>query len=480
MEAITYEMFGAVGDGRADDMPAIAKAHAEANRTGRPVKARAGAVYYISPKDATAVVQTPTDWTGAKFIIDDVNCGNRASPVFRVTSALAPVPFALDALAEGQTRVDNPAGQALYVLVFNADHNDYIRRGRNQNNGSPRRDNFIVRADGSLSSAVSLPFDRITEARALPIDKERLTLSGGEFTTIANQAESKYNYHARNIEISRSNVTVRNMTHLVTGELDHGAPYSGFISVRECACVDIQDCVFTAHRTYWTIGAANLPVPMGSYDINLNAASNVTVARCSQTTDIMDRAYWGLIGTNFCRDLTLEDCRFSRFDAHCGVHNCTLRRCALGHQCLNAIGFGTFLVEDTEACGRAFVQLREDYGSTWRGDFIIRNCVWRPLDRERAIFCGRNDGTHDFGYDCFMPRHVLIDGLTVVENDAADDSAPLSVFNDYSGDPGIPASARVFLPRPPVSVELRNIATRRRIQLCDAPGLMPDTAFDVR
>ena len=82
---------------------------------------------------------------------------------------------------------------------------------------------------------------------------------------------------------------------------------------------------------------------------------------------------WGLIGTNRCRDLVFEDCIMSRFDAHTGVTNCTIRRCRLGWQCLNAIGFGTFLLEDTELCGQAVVHLREDYGCTWRGNFIIRN-----------------------------------------------------------------------------------------------------------
>lgn len=478
MNAITYEMFGAVGDGRADDMPAIVRAHEAANRENRPVRARDGATYYISPRDRTAVVQTSVDWTGARFFIDDVDCENLRSPIFSVTSRLAPLPFPLESLEAGQTHIPNPTGRELLLLVFNARHSDYIRRGLNQDNGSARRDTLLLGADGALSSPVSLPFETVTKTRALPIDQEPLTLTGGEFTTIANQAESRYRYHARNIEIARSNVTARGIKHFITGEMDHGAPYRGFISVCECARVTLCDCLFTAHKIYWTIGSANLPVRMGSYDINLNSAACVTIARCSQTTDIMDRAYWGLIGSNFCRDLTLEDCRFSRFDAHCGVHNCTLRRCVLGHQCLNAIGFGRFLVEDTRACGEALVNLRDDYGSTWRGDFIIRNCTWQPLGAARAVFAGRNDGTHDFGYDCFMPRHVLIDGLTIVENGEADPSAPLFIFNDYVGDSEATDAERPYLPQPPVSVEARNIATGREIRLCAAPALMPETRFE--
>mgnify|MGYP003293324224 FL=1 len=153
---------------------------------------------------------------------------------------------------------------------------------------------------------------------------------------------------------------------------------------------------------------------MGSYDIRLDRTADIRISRCTQTTDIHDNRYWGLIGTNFCRDLCFEDCTFSRFDAHMGVTNCVLRRCRLGWQCLNAIGNGTFLIEETEAHGNAFVNLREDYGCTWRGKIIIRNSTWSPRGAQRAVFSARNDGTHFFGYPCYMPD-VMIDGLTVEE-----------------------------------------------------------------
>ena len=55
---LTYEAFGAIGDGIHDDMPAIVKTHEEANRLDLAVKAKNGACYYISPKKATAVICT--------------------------------------------------------------------------------------------------------------------------------------------------------------------------------------------------------------------------------------------------------------------------------------------------------------------------------------------------------------------------------------------------------------------------------------
>lgn len=472
-EFLTYEMFGAVGDGMADDMPAIVKTHEEANQRQLPVKAREGAVYYISPRARTATVQTSADWSNAKFIIDDVNCECRTAPVFHVSSALQPLPLRVSSMVWGQSRLDNPFGCDLHVVVKNENHMDYIRKGLNQDNGHPRTDVFVLRADGALSSPLSFDFDEITGVHAYPIDRQTLTLTGGEFTTIANQAESKYNYHSRNIHITRSNVEVSGVTHDVTGEKDHGAPYIGFIQLSDCARVLVRDCTFTAHYIYDTIGSAGLPVPMGSYDIRADRTADVRFLRCTQTTDIHDSRYWGLISTNFCRDLSFEDCHFSRFDAHMGVSNCTLRRCRLGWQCLNAIGNGDFLIEATEAHGNAFVNLRDDYGCTWRGTITIRDCTWIPRTDKRAVFSGRNDGTHDFGYDCYMPN-VVIDGLTVAELSA--DDAPLYIFNNYLGqeDPGIPLAHK---PIPPQSVTVRGIRTGRPVQLCEEPLLMPDTVY---
>ena len=68
---LTYEQFGAIGDGSHDDLEAIVATHAEANEKGLAVKARDGAVYYIGGAKKTAVIKTDVDFGQARFIIDD-------------------------------------------------------------------------------------------------------------------------------------------------------------------------------------------------------------------------------------------------------------------------------------------------------------------------------------------------------------------------------------------------------------------------
>ena len=80
---ITYEKYGAKGDGVTDDMPAIVAAHAAANAKGLSVKATAGKTYYISNSPLTAEIRTDTDFRNASFIIDDVGVEEIRRPVLR-------------------------------------------------------------------------------------------------------------------------------------------------------------------------------------------------------------------------------------------------------------------------------------------------------------------------------------------------------------------------------------------------------------
>ena len=475
MEHITYEQFGAVGNGFADDMPAIIRAHEEANRLGLPVRAKEGAKYRIAPVARCAVIRTDTDWTGAEFVIDDRDLDDYRMPLFDVEPEEEALPFPKDPLRAGQDRVPNPTGRELFVRVRNDNHRDYIRLGANRNNGTSRTDAFLVNADGTLPSPVSFDFDTVTRSEAVPVPEKKRSIRGGSFTTIANRWESRYDYHARNILVRRSNTEIEGISHYVEGEEDHGAPYGGFLSISDCARVSVHDCLFTGHRIYWTIGAAGVPVPMGSYDINCGGAAEVTFLRCRQTTDIMDRNYWGLIGSNFCRDLCFDDCVFSRFDAHMGVTNCTIRNSKLGWQCLNAIGFGTFRIENTEAYGNAFVNLRSDYGCTWKGGFSIRNCVWHPAGKGRSVFSAHNDGTHDFGYPCWLPQEADIDGFTVAAPEG-EDAGVLYMFNDWTGKP----EGEVKYPMiPPRRVSVKNIRGAGSVMLCENPDLLRETEFTV-
>jgi hypothetical protein len=435
---VRYSDFGAIGDGKTDDIDAIAAAHAFANQQGLPVKADDAATYYISGKDRTAVIRTNTDFGKAAFIINDTDVRNRNTNVFLVSSSLQPFkPEGISSLKRNQKKIDISFPGTCLVTVTNSRIVRYIRFGANQNNGSAQTDIFIVDKDGNLdiNAPIIWDFDQITDITALPIDETPLTITGGRFTTIANKAESKYTYYNRGIAIRRSNVLVTGLEHNVTGEGDNGAPYGGFINIGDCAYVTITNTILTGHKVYQTIGSAGVPVAMGTYDLSLNRALNVSFINCRQTNDINDSRYWGILGSNYCKNLVYDNCILSRFDAHMGVANATIRNSTLGHQGINAIGCGTFTVENSTIYGRSLINLRSDYGSTWQGELLIRNCVFVPAGNgttNASIIGGSYSGQHDFGYTSYMPERITIENLRIDDSKLPADLQGPAIFANFN------------------------------------------------
>jgi len=435
---VRYSDFGAKGDGKTDDIDAIAATHAFANQQDLPVKADDGATYYIGGKNRTAVIRTNTDFGKAAFIIDDTNVQNRDANIFLVSSGLQTFkPEGIISLKRNQEKINASLPGTCLVTVTNSKVKRYIRFGANKNNGSPQTDIFIVDKDGKvdMNGSIIWDFDQITDITALPIDQTTLTITGGLFTTIANKVESKYTYYSRGIGIRRSNVLVTGLEHHVTGEGDHGAPYGGFINIGDCAFVTVRNTILTGHKVYLTIGSAGVSVSMGTYDLSLNRAVNVSFINCRQTNDINDSKYWGILGSNYCKNLVYDSCTLSRFDAHMGVANATIRNSTLGHQGINAIGSGTFTVENSTIYGRNLISLRTDYGSTWQGEFFIRNCIFIPAGGKTtsaSLIGGSYSGQHDFGYTCYMPERITIENLRIDDSKHPDDYKGPAIFADFN------------------------------------------------
>ncbi|MFY7817114.1 MAG: hypothetical protein ACOVRB_01990 [Akkermansiaceae bacterium] len=434
---VCYEDFGAKGDGVTDDVRALVKAHEHANAHRLPVRAKGGAIYRIGKTLQTIVIETNTDFAKAKFLIDDSELQKAPSPLFLLRSRLKAIDLVgVKSLQRKQTKMDVKLPVPSVVIVTNKNVKQFIRRGNNANDGSAQTDMLLVNVDGTIapSTPVIWNFDEITSLKALPVDPDLLKVSGGHFTTIANAAVSQEDYFGRGIVINRSNVVLDGIEHHITGEGASGAPYRGFISVSKCANVLIRNSVFAGHKTYQFAAKNGQMTSKGTYDLRFDCALNVTLFRCRQSNDILDSNRWGIMGSNFCKNLTYDQCQLSRFDAHQGVTHVTIRDSVIGHAGLQLTGFGTFLIENSTVKSGNFVDLRPDYGSTWTGEWIIRNCRHEPQGKITSppiLINGSNDGRHNFGYECQMPWRISIDGLHVMDGEAGSKSAGACLLGNF-------------------------------------------------
>lgn len=419
ISTVSYSDFGAVGDGVTDDYEAIKAAHIEANRTGQTVVAAKGATYYLGQHTEPIVIKTNTVWTGAGFIIDDSGIlpedEARNVNVFSVESDLFAMPLVgFEPLSKGQTNIGMTFdGPTLIYLVYRG-HKQYIRYGANQDAGADQQEIILVDKDGNVDPSTPILWDYpvVSSAVAYPVYDKPILITGGSFVTVANSAPREYTYYARGIVIKRSNVTVDNLTHTVVGEGDSGAPYVGFINITRCNNVLVENTVLTGHKVYKLITDANNS--MGTYDISITLANNVTFRKCKQTNSITDTSYWGIMGSNYSKNLTYDGCVFSRFDAHKGTHNATIINSEIGHQRLNIIGSGLLTVENTVVHANTLINLRNDYGSTWEGDIILRNVTLNNTSNNPTLI-NANWYNHYFGYTCYLPENIIIDGITIAK-----------------------------------------------------------------
>ena len=439
-EFVSYEKFGAKGDGKTDDQLAIAAAHDFANAAWLPVKAKNNAKYRIGGGNRVITIMTDTDFGNAQFIIDDTKVKKISQPIFAVKSGKKSYKLKdLTSLYRNQNKLPVQLKSDSLLVLINNNVKRFIRYGANANNGMGQTDVLIVRKDGTVSKDTPLvwDFEKITSCTVYPIDEKQLVIKGGIFTTIANQEPGTHKYFARNIKITRSNVLISNITHkVIEPDKPHSFPYAGFISISDSCNITVQDCVFSGRKVYKTVKPNSKSTTTGTYDISLGRSANIKFINCSQANNMLDSALWGVMGSNYCKNLEYDRCKLSRFDAHCGVYNATIKNSTIGRGGISVTGYGTLRVENSTVYARNFISLRPDYGSFWRGNIVIRNSTFIPAAGGKistaAIIYGNYADQHNFGYTCYMPENVLVENLNVRDGNHTPKYKGISVFSEFN------------------------------------------------
>jgi len=445
-QSVCYEDFGAIGDGITDDFDSIAKAHAYANENGLDVKTVGEKTYYIG---STAInekenkpaikIKTNVDWGKSKFIIDDSKIAStdnaknanifvvvRDYPVLTYTPENDTPTGLIKRINEAGgfkkdiTTFDIGVDYPAMIDVVDANARVYVRYGPNKNAGGAQKEIICIDEKGNIDPTTPflLDYKAITAIYVYRIDDAPITLKGGIFTTIANQAQEDYRYYTRNISINRSNVTVDGFTFRIEGEGEHGDPYSAFLSITHCANVLVVNSFFQAHKYYMCVGSGGgAPVGMGTYAINAGTANNIIWRNCIQTNffndDGVTRRYgiWGIMGSSYSKNLAYEDSILSRFDAHAGVYNARIVNSTLAS--FRIIGGGDIHIENCHIYTDTLIGLREDYGSTWNGRILVKDVTIHNGSSEETNLVYGLWYNHDFGYTTYIPSEVIIDGITL-------------------------------------------------------------------
>ncbi len=439
---VYYRDFGAVGDGETDDLLAIIAAHEYANEGGHPVFATPGDTYYIGNNNGQnhfkgAIIQTDTTWSGAYFIVDDSKIGTeeirgstyaRQVPIFKIVSAQSTVSKSaalagVSSLSKDATNIGFAPGYPALVLIQNSNQRNFIRYGENEDNGQIEKEVVLVDAEGNIDPSTPLmwEYETVTSFTIYPISDEPITVQGGHFTTIYNQAPCVYRPYERGIMVCRSNVTVRDIVHVNTGEGDTGAPSGGFTIFEGANNILFENITYDNMKGFYDQSNGTI---MGSYEISGHHCANVTWKNCTQNdfwrTDTAEPERYaksgGIMGSSFNKDLAFYDCVLSSFDAHCGVQDLIIKDSIFEH--INCTGGGTAILENVEIHvmhQKNAIMLRGDYGSPWKGDFYFKNCTLVAEDAHEIALFDASWANWDFGFDggSQMPTNVYVENITI-------------------------------------------------------------------
>lgn len=399
------------------------------------------------------------------------------------------------------------------IRITNSLHRDFIRHGSNQNSGNPRTDVFVVSKDGTISEETPIvyEFDNISKIEIFRTDDKPITFENGHFINICCRAVQSTTYktpngvvthyandwigYQRTLGLFRCNTTVKNLTHNVQDEPVFGSipagsgyikdtlhnnygsrhesyPYYGFLYIYNTYNFNAYNVQLTGHTTYYEDKPATAstgwqipnPVAMGTYDLIVEYSSHVylhdvvQVNSSTPTTGLADGRYWGIMSSNGARNMYFYDCKINRFDAHRGFWNAELYNTEIGHS-FQVVGGGRLIADGVTKWTKSnFMMFRGDYGATFNGDIILKDCVYEAYETYNTVLGQKNtttmpnnegrraecvifDPQYDasnygyvadnpkteekgdadfsgaywmwyFGYDCYMPRNITIDNFT--------------------------------------------------------------------
>ena len=330
---VTYEEFGAVGDGVTDDFAAIKLAHDYANEMGLPVKARDDANYYIhyarvDGVATSAKIRTNVNWGSAKFTIDDTDISpvkgdenydlahlgifeiESPYPMIRIADAETLSEVAKAGLKPGTKKIDLGLGYPAMIVPYYSEMaaRVYRRRGYGSFTGASRHEVILLDKDGNVSEETPIMFEypAFDYIEVYRDDIGELLVEGGEFTTLACQVnvlrdigggktDEMGGYINRSIKIRRSHTTVKGVKHYVKNEIPIseqikdgeyvkiGTTYNGFFHAANANHVTLLDCILTGRRCYGRPKHCKTGGTGGTYDFSAAMVNKIVLKNCHQT-----------------------------------------------------------------------------------------------------------------------------------------------------------------------------------------------------
>jgi len=331
---LTYECFGAVGDGKTNDYFAIKDAHDFANMEYAKkgifltVYATSGKTYYlgsnrIDGKSYPITVITDVDWQGANFIVDDTESSvDTTKSLFNVVSLMSistgrsiveykddissevwkyrnipknsnNLKSLVDVILNDNKIMRSPLKNYFYsanvIALAITDGGIKFYRSANTSNAYNKTELILIdKNTGEVLNDVENDYSDVTRIRVWPIPNRPISIKNATFITrtfneAVNLKDTSNPYVQRNIYINfTGNINVSNVKHFLDENYKKnnnqnnpiGNAYYGFIRLYNSAYIKLNNLALTPHHFAKYNNGKN---PYGTYDLTFDMTSYLNI-----------------------------------------------------------------------------------------------------------------------------------------------------------------------------------------------------------
>ena len=444
---VNYEMFRNVGD--TDDV-VITKAHTYANENNVPVINVKGE-YHFTDRPRNIEIKTDVYWGDTTFHVDESK-NLEWFHYFKVVEDVDTIDIlnaglkttVIEKLNNNETVISELAAYENSFLFIN-DDDDRVGGRQGFNTNWAKRDFFYVGFGGRLVGDKLYNFTNATEMTIQPLSNKRLTVKGGHFIGNGLTATTTKNVFGA-IGVYRSFVDLDNQSFSTLNEEINANAVKGDVYIHKAYDVTLKNSIVKPKYS---------PDGVGTYGIS---GSNILKFTIDNVNTMTDEEAWGVMGTNFIKDLKIINSKISRIDVHYQLHNAIIKDVETGK--ISITGGGYLHMDNVTVYNNEhYVAFRNDYGAKWDGSIKIKNGIFKVLNFTPFIRILKFSGIrNDFDYidELSIGSEIVIDDFKFIFND--EENNRLVRLIDFPSFAESPYHKIKF----PSRIEIKNVTTDRK------------------
>lgn len=423
---INYSMYGADETGKEYSDDEMYRAHMKANSLRIPVIQNSGNFLW---KSKTLPVYESCDLTGS-IIMCDSKSGSETptynSPViYDIKPKKKSVFLSPEDISElNKNYIQYMIKNSMFLpfsaiskyknalIIFESDTIDMTRNNGGEISYNKKKDMIVTTRDGGLS--IGFVRDFIDENNTGDVKNVQIIPAEDSVLYFKSpQINCNSTVSVRFIRCNRSNTIIDGVVHIESGK-----PVNNIRSM-----INVEKCNNVTLKNFEVEAIPRVDSTIGTYGFQFSLCTRLNL------TNITGNDGWGIIGSNYLKNVTLSDSFLNRFDCHWMAYNIIIENTTFKNLGVYLTGGGCFIARNcTYVLDRdgftfpsvtpnyTFFNPRADYGQEWDGTILIDGLTIRISEQAKVnrVCCVKfTPINYDTGRSVVWPTSIVVKNIFV-------------------------------------------------------------------